>query len=125
MRMRNLTLAVAGAGLLLGAPGVALAAGGDELHVTADGLVKPNQEITVTADCPGLGATATSSFGSVARLGPAADAGVLIGSLRVPNQVPAPEGDANTITVRCDSGETGWISLPDAGNSDSQRPAGL
>ncbi|MBG9244443.1 hypothetical protein [Corynebacterium belfantii] len=90
-----------------------------QVHI--DGMLKPNNEIMISSPCAPTDSHAklTTSFGATADLYPAADRGELIGFVTAPNNIgPGPADGYHTVTVTCDSGLTGTVTFPSAGNGD-------
>lgn len=90
--------------------------------VTVHDLLKPGNEIMVSAQCDaGTHATLSSSVTTKkVDMTPAADMGELIGTFTAPAQIGAgPRKGYHTVTVTCDSGKTGTITLNSAGNGDN------
>lgn len=92
------------------------------LKIAVHNLLKPGADIMVTSHCGDTDTHArltTSLNDEVIEMNPAADVPELWGNIEAPAQIgPGPADGYHTITVTCDSGMTGTITLNSAGNAD-------
>ena len=93
------------------------------VDITVHDLLKPNNEILVSAHCKpeDTRATLTTSLSDTPiEMTPAADSGELLGDIKAPNEIgPGPKDGYHTITVECASGAKGTITMDSAGNGDN------
>ncbi len=95
--------------------------------ITVYDQLKPGNEILVSAQCGADTHAQLSSSLTTDKvdMSPAADMGELIGTLKAPAQIGAgPQDGYHTVTVACDSGKTGTITLNSAGNGDHRLGVG-
>lgn len=84
------------------------------VEVAVDGLVKPNNELTVYSPCADgdTSARITSTFGVSADMNPAADMPSLVGFLTLPNNIgDTADHGPHHVTVTCASGAMSTVVL--------------